>query len=204
MYSKFLRMKFSFISFLVPMLLLFSCQDEDAIREKERLKNIEKSEVVFDKIDKGWNFNLNSSTDEVEAILKNWNQWNDFSREIEQKPKSSINAFRKKAMALSKKAEDLNNNIPEKFNNPQVKSRISIIVTQLHQLDLYINLDKIPAEKVIAIIPNVNKGLQSLEAQFQEILRKEKIPMEQGEADMIKMLDTTRAIPSSKIILPKN
>lgn len=204
MYSKFLRMKFSFISFLVPMLLLFSCQDEDAIREKERLKNIEKSEVIFDKIDKGWNFNLNSSTDEVEAILKNWNQWNDFSREIEQKPKSSINAFRKKAMALSKKAEDLNNNIPEKFNNPQVKSRISIIVTQLHQLDLYINLDKIPAEKVIAIIPNVNKGLQSLEAQFQEILRKEKIPMEQGEADMIKMLDTTRAIPSSKIILPKN
>ena len=197
-------MKFSFISFLVPMLLLFSCQDEDAIREKERLKNIEKSEVIFDKIDKGWNFNLNSSTDEVEAILKNWNQWNDFSREIEQKPKSSINAFRKKAMALSKKAEDLNNNIPEKFNNPQVKSRISIIVTQLHQLDLYINLDKIPAEKVIAIIPNVNKGLQSLEAQFQEILRKEKIPMEQGEADMIKMLDTTRAIPSSKIILPKN
>ena len=204
MYSKFLRMKFSFISFLVPMLLLFSCQDEDAIREKERLKNIEKSEVIFDKIDKGWNFNLTSSTDEVEAILKNWNQWNDFSREIEQKPKSSINAFRKKAIALSKKAEDLNNNIPEKFNNPQVKSRISIIVTQLHQLDLYINLDQIPADKVVAIIPNVNKGLQSLEAQFQEILRKEKIPMEQGEADMIKMLDTTRAIPSSKIILPKN
>ena len=197
-------MKFSFISFLVPMLLLFSCQDEDAIREKERLKNIEKSEVIFDKIDKGWNFNLTSSTDEVEAILKNWNQWNDFSREIEQKPKSSINAFRKKAITLSKKAEDLNNNIPEKFNNPQVKSRISIIVTQLHQLDLYINLDQIPADKVVAIIPNVNKGLQSLEAQFQEILRKEKIPMEQGEADMIKMLDTTRAIPSSKIILPKN
>ena len=197
-------MKFSFITFLIPLLFLFSCQDEDAIREKERLKNIEKSEVIFDKIDKGWNFNLTSSTDEVEAILKNWNQWNDFSREIEQKPKSSINAFRKKAITLSKKAEDLNNNIPEKFNNPQVKSRISIIVTQLHQLDLYINLDKIPAEKVIAIIPNVNKGLQSLEAQFQEILRKEKIPMEQGEADMIKMLDTTRAIPSSKIILPKN
>lgn len=204
MYSKLLRMKFIFITFLVPLLFLFSCQDEDAIREKERLKNIEKSEVVFDKIDKGWNFNLTSSTDEVEAILKNWNQWNDFSREIEQKPKSSINAFRKKAITLSKKAEDLNNNIPEKFNNPQVKSRISIIVTQLHQLDLYINLDKIPAEKVIAIIPNVNKGLQSLEAQFQEILRKEKIPMEHGEADMIKMLDTTRAIPSSKIILPKN
>lgn len=203
MYSKLLRMKFNFITFLVPLLLLFSCKDEDAIREKERLKTIEKSEVIFAKIDKAWDFDVASSTSEVQSILKNWNQWNDFSREIEQKPKSSINAFRKKAIALSKKAEDLNKNIPEQFNNPQVKSRISIIVTQLHQLDLYINLDKIPADKVIAIIPNVNKGLQSLEAQFQEILRKEKIPMEQGEADMIKMLDTTRAIPASKIIVPK-
>lgn len=197
-------MKFKFTTLLLSLIVLFSCQDEDVIREKERLKTIEKSEVIFAQIDKAWDFNAASSTTEVQSILKNWNQWNDFSREIEQKPKSSINAFRKKAIALSKKAEDLNKNIPEKFNNPQVKSRISIIVTQLHQLDLYINLDKIPAEKVIAIIPNVNKGLQSLEAQFQEILRKEKIPMEQGEADMIKMLDTTRAISSPKTILPKN
>jgi hypothetical protein len=57
---------------------------------------------------------------------------------------------------------------------------------------------------VVGIIPNINKGMQSLEAQFQEILRKEKIPLEQGESDMIKMLDTSRAIPSSKPILPVN
>lgn len=197
-------MKFKYIAFLISLMVLFSCQDEDAIREKERLKNVEKSEIIFDKINKGWNFKLAPSTNEVESILQNWNQWNDFSREIEQKPKSSINAFRKKAIALSKKAEALNDNIPEKFNNPQVKSRVSIIITQIHSLDLYINLDKIPADKVMAIVPKVNLALRSLEAQFAEILRKEKIPMEQGEADMIKMLDTTRAIPSSKPILPKN
>ena len=197
-------MKFKLIVLLLPLVLFFSCQDEDAIREKQRLKTLEKSELIFEQINKNWNFKEVNTTEEVESILKNWNQWNDFSTELEQKPKSSINAFRKKAIALSKKAEDLNKNIPEKFNNPQVKSRISIIVTQLHALDLYINLDKIPADKVVSIIPNVNKGLQSLQAQFQEILRKEKIPMEQGEADMIRMLDTTRAIPSSKTILPKN
>ena len=195
-------MNLKFILFLLPSILLLSCQDEDAIREKERLKTIEKSEIIFEKINKGWSFSTPSSTAEVESILKNWKQWNDFSRELEQKPKSSINAFRKKAIALSKKAEELNMNIPAKFDNPQVKSRISIIVTQLHQLDLYINLDKIPAEKIISIIPNVNKGLQSLQGQFIEILRKEKIPVEQGEADMIRMLDTTRAIPSSKPLIP--
>lgn len=204
MYSNIFRMKFKLIALLLPLVLFFSCQDEDAIREKQRLKTLEKSELIFEQINKNWNFKEVNTTEEVESILKNWNQWNDFSTELEQKPKSSINAFRKKAIALSKKAEDLNKNIPEKFNNPQVKSRISIIVTQLHALDLYINLDKIPADKVVSIIPNVNKGLQSLQAQFQEILRKEKIPMEQGEADMIRMLDTTRAIPSSKTILPKN
>lgn len=197
-------MKFKFITLLLSLIVLFSCKDDDAIREKERLKTVEKSEMVFAKIDKGWDFNVPATQDEVQTILKNWKEWSDFLQEINQKPKSSINAFRKKAIALSKKAEELNNNIPEKFNNPQVKSRLAIIITQFHSLDLYINLDKIPAEKVIVIIGNVNKGLQSLEAQFEEILRKEKIPMEQGEADMIKMLDTTRAIPSSKPILPKN
>lgn len=204
MYSNYFRMNFKLITFIIPLILLFSCQDEDAIREKERLRNAEKSEVIFEKINKGWNLNVAASTPEVASILKNWNQWNAFSKELEQKPKSSINAFRKKAIALSKKAEELNTNIPDKFDNPQVKSRISIIITQLHALDLYINLDKIPADKVVGIIPNVNKGIKSLEEQFQEILRKEKIPLEQGEADMIKMLDTTRAIPSSKPILPKN
>ncbi len=197
-------MNFKCIAFILPLVMLFSCQNDNEIREKERLKNIEKSEKIFDKINKSWEFNDVRSSEEVRAILKNWNEWNDFSRELSQKPKSSINAFRKKAIALSKKAEDLNKNIPEKFNNPQVKSRISIIVTQLRSLDLYINLDQIPAEKVISLIPSVNKGMQSLEAQFQEILRKEKIPLEQGEADMIRMLDTTRAIPSSKPILPTN
>ncbi len=195
-------MKFKYITLFLSIIFLFSCQDEDAIREKERLKNAQKSELIFEKINKDWNFKVTPSTPEVASVLKNWSQWNDFLEELEQKPKSSINAFRKKAITLSKKAEALKTNIPEKFDNPQIKSRISIIITQLHALDLYINLDKIPADKVIGIIPNVNKGLQSLEAQFDEILRKEKIPMEQGEADMIKMLDTTRAIPSSKPLLP--
>lgn len=204
MYSKFLRMKFKIFTIITTLFVLFSCQDEDSIREKERLKTIEKSEVLFDKINKSWNFKEVNTTPEVQSILHSWNQWNDFALELEQKPKSSINAFRKKAIALSKKAESLNTSIPAKFDNPQVKSRIAILITQLHSLDLYINLDQIPADKVLEIIPKVNLGLQSLDAQFQEILRKEKIPLEQGEADMIRMLDTARAIPSSKPILPKN
>ena len=45
----------------------------------------------------------------------------------------------------------------------------------------------------------VEAAVASLQLQFEEIVRKDKIPMEQGESDMIKMLDTTRAIPSTPI-----
>ena len=191
-------MNFKHFIYILFFFALFSCQDEDNKREKDRLKNAEKSEVIFNKINQNWNLTTGNSTREVETILNSWNEWKDFVNELEQKPKSSINAFRKKAIALSKKAENLNKNIPPKFDNPQVKSRIAIILTQIHSLDLYMNLDQIPADKIAQIIPNINKGMHSLQSQFQEILRKEKIPLETGESDMIKMLDTTRAIPSSK------
>lgn len=191
-------MNFKHFIYILFFFALFSCQDEDNKREKDRLKNAEKSEVIFNKINQNWNLTTGNSTREVETILNSWNEWKDFVNELEQKPKSSINAFRKKAIALSKKAENLNKNIPQKFDTPQVKSRIAIILTQIHSLDLYMNLDQIPADKIAQIIPNINKGMHSLQSQFQEILRKEKIPLETGESDMIKMLDTTRAIPSSK------
>lgn len=191
-------MNFKHFIYILFFFALFSCQDEDNKREKDRLKNAEKSEVIFNKINQNWNLTTGNSTREVETILNSWNEWKDFVNELEQKPKSSINAFRKKAVALSRKAENLNKNIPPKFDNPQVKSRIAIILTQIHSLDLYMNLDQIPADKIAQIIPNINKGMHSLQSQFQEILRKEKIPLETGESDMIKMLDTTRAIPSSK------
>lgn len=96
-------MKFKFVSLFISLFVLFSCQDEDVIREKERLKNAEKSEVIFQKINNGWDFDIPTSTTEVQSILKNWSQWNDFSREIEQKPKSSINAFRKKRSHFQRK-----------------------------------------------------------------------------------------------------
>lgn len=193
-------MKFSLFASITAFFVLFSCQNDEASRNQQRLKNAEKATVIFESINKNWNLTIPTPTAEVQSVLTNWSQWNEFVKEMQQKPKSSITAFRKKAIALSKKAEELNNTMPLQFSKQQVKSRITILITQLHSLDLYINLDQIPADKVVAIISKINTSLQSMDAQFQEILRKEKIPLEQGEADMIRMLDTARAIPSSKPI----
>lgn len=192
-----MKIKVYYILFL--MIIGVSCQDDDAKRETARLKNLEKREKVFETINKNWNFNEKPMNEELQTWLNNWSEWRNFLTELKQKPKSSIGAFKKKSKTLSKKVKDLNNNIPIKFASPQVKSRIAILTTQINSLDLYIHLDNVPAEKVVALVPEINKALMSLQLQFEEIVRRDKIPMEQGESDMIKMLDTTRAIPSTPI-----
>jgi len=199
-------MKIKVYYILLLMVIGVSCQDDDAKRETARLKNLEKTEKVFETINKNWNFSEMPMNGETQTWLGNWSEWRNFLTEIKQKPKSSIGAFKKKSKTLSKKVRELNNNIPIKFANPQVKSRISILTTQINSLDLYMNLDNVPADKVVALVPEINKAIASLQLQFEEIVRKDKIPMEQGESDMIRMLDTTRAIPSAPInkTLPRN
>jgi hypothetical protein len=132
-----------------------------------------------------------------------WNEWRLFLNELNQKPKSTIGAFQKKAKELSKKAADLNNNIPIAYNKPEVKSRISVLISKINALNLFINLDEIPDQKVVALVAEINIQLVSLQSQLDEIVRKSTIPKEEGESDLIQMLDTSRAIPNRQIV-PKN
>jgi hypothetical protein len=125
-------------------------------------------------------------------------------KEIGEKPRKTIGAFQKKSAAIARKAMALNNNIPAQFNQPQIKSRISILITKIRMLDLFIHLNNIPDDKVVFLIQEINKELISLERQMDKIVEKAKIPKEQGEEDFLRMLDTTRAIPSSAPPLDKN
>jgi hypothetical protein len=71
-------------------------------------------------------------------------------------------------------------------------------------MDLFIHLNKVPDDKVVFLIQEINKELISLERQMDKIVEKAKIPKEEGEADFLRMLDTTRAIPSSTPPLDQN
>lgn len=185
------------VVFITSMLLLVSCIDEKEQRKLEQEKEQQKQEQVFNIINKNWNFSGRAMNASSLTLTKNWSEWRMFLNELNQKPKSSIGAFKKKAKTLSQKASELNNNIPATYNKPEVKSRISAIITKINSLNLFINLKTIPEKKVIALIPEINDEIQSLQLQFAEIDQKNQIKMEDGEADMIRMLDTTRAIPSS-------
>ncbi|MBX9807784.1 MAG: hypothetical protein K2X95_08295, partial [Flavobacteriaceae bacterium] len=104
----------------------------------------------------------------------------------------------KKATEISKKAMALNDNIPIEFAKPQIKARISALITKVRMLDLFIHLNTIPDQKIIVLVGEINTELISLQNQMDKIVQKSKIPLEEGESDLLKMLDTSRAIPTTR------
>ena len=190
-------MKFQSLVLLIISLLLFSCQDENKIRLIEQQKEAKKKEVIFNNINRAWVFNIRPLDPTVQGKINNWMEWRSFLTEINQKPKSTIGAFQKKAKVLSKKAAELKFNIPYEFNKPQIISRISVIETKIKSMSLFINLNQVQDAKVVKSIPEINQEIVSLQLQLEEIVRRSQIPRESGEPDRIQILDTTRAIPNS-------
>jgi hypothetical protein len=192
-------MKHKISLFLLLIFLLNSCQNENEKRLAENKKEAKKKEVIFNNINKSWSF-IDEPINEVsEKNANDWKEWGEFLKELGGKPRKTIGAFQKKSSAIAKKAMALNNNIPAQFDQPQIKSRISILITKVKMMDLFIHLDKIPDEKVTFLISEINKELVSLERQMDNIVVKSKIPKEQGEEDFLRMLDTTRAIPNTAV-----
>ncbi|WP_298222245.1 hypothetical protein [Flavobacterium sp.] len=189
-------MNYKLFSAVLVVFVLFSCQKNDEKQLAEQRKDAQAKELIFTKISNGWHFRNPALNPVTQGLVQNWKELREFDTELHQTPKSSIGAFQKKSKDLSKKALALNNNIPPAFNKPQVKSRISALVTKINSINLFINLDAIPEQKVIALVGEVDIEMISLYQQMDEIVRKSQIPTEEGESDMIRMLDTTRAIPN--------
>lgn len=191
------HMKSRLFCFLIASLLLFSCQDEEAQRMAAQ-RDAKKKELIFANIDKGWNFQTTQLNPQTQALVNNWAELRLFLSELQQKPQSAIGAFQKKAKVLSTTVAELNKNIPPKFNKPEVKSRIAVLTTKINSINLFINLQEIPDAKIVALVSETNLELAALFRQMDEIVRKSQIPKEEGESDMIRMLDTARAIPNTK------
>ncbi|KAF2516172.1 hypothetical protein [Flavobacterium foetidum] len=190
--------------FALLFFVLISCQNENEKRKAENAKEAKKKEVIFNNISKNWIF-IDEPINEIsESKINSWKEWREFLQELGYKPKKTIGAFQKKSAVISKKAMALNNNIPPEFNQPHIKSRISILITKIRMLDLFIHLNKIPDDKVVFLVGEINKELISLERQMDKVIERSKIPKEEGEADFLKMLDTARAIPNSAPPLDQN
>ena len=195
-------MKLSFSTLLLVFVFLSSCQEDPKARLLEQEKETKKREAIFTSINNGWNFNSQPLNGTSRELTTYWAEWRVFLNELGQKPKSSIGAFQQKAKTLSKRATELNNNIPIKYNLPEVKARIAVLTTKVNAINLYIHLNQIPDKKIVQLIQEINSEVASLQSQFDEIIVKSEIKIEDGEGDMLRMLDTTRAIPTNPN--PKN
>ncbi|MFT7395745.1 MAG: hypothetical protein ACI96G_000477 [Flavobacterium sp.] len=190
-------MKYKIIPFLFLLISLCSCKDDNQKRIAENEKDAKKKEVIFSNIKKGWVFYDTPINTTAEESVATWNELRLFLAELAQKPKKTIGAFQQKATAISKKAMALNENLPIQFDKPQIKSRISTLITKVRLLDLYIHLDAISDKKVVHLIAEINNELASLQRQMDKIVEKSKIPVEEGESELMKMMDDSRAIPNN-------
>lgn len=180
------------------LIVLTSCKEDNQKRIAENTKDAKKKELIFENIQKGWDFYDEPINEATEESIKTWNELHLFMKELAIKPKKTISAYQQKAAAISKKAMVLNNNLPELFNKPQIKSRISVLITKVRLLDMFIHLDNIPDKKVVQLVGEINKELATLQRQIDILTEKSKIPVEQGEDEMRRMLlDSARAIPNS-------
>ena len=189
-------MKLKLLYMLFFSLLIVSCQNDNKLLIIEQQKEAQKKEVVFNNINRGWVFDISPIEPVTQDKINGWMEWRAFLTEINQKPKSTIGAFQKKAADLSKKVVDLNNNIPAEFNKPQIKARIAVITTKIKSMDLFIHLNQIPSGKVVKLISEINTEIDYFQLQLEEIVKRSQIPMEEGESDLIMMKDTSRAIPN--------
>ena len=192
-------MKYLGAIFCFLFLLLSSCKQDNQQRDAENKKATQKKEVIFKNISKSWDFYATPINTTSEQSVASWTEFRQFLDELGQKPRKTMGAFQKKTAELSTKVKMLPNNIPYQFQQPQIKSRIGTLITKVRLLDLFIHLENIPDKKVIVLISEINAELVSLQRQMDKITEKSKIPVEEGESDMLRMLDTTRAIPNTTI-----
>lgn len=192
-------MKFKLLYTFLVLVLYTSCKDDSEKRRLENEKQQKKNELIFSKVSKAWDFYDEPINETSENLVSDWTEFRSLLNELRLKPKKTIGAFQQKATAISKKAAAMDDNIPEKFNQPQIKSRIATMTTKVRLLDLYIHLDLIPAEKVVKIISEINNELASLQRQMDKIEVRSTIPVEIGESELKQMLDASRAIPNEPV-----
>lgn len=187
-----------FILFL-GLFLTVSCKkhvtDLTAVNEAQ----LHRQDSIFQVINEKWIFASPVSTPEVKTKFKDWKEWRDFENEITIRPLTSLSAFRKKAAQLALLAQLLPNNIPPDFKKPEVESRIDLLISHINSLDMFMELDVIPEKEIALLIPNINKNMQSIIDQCNELLVRKGLPKEPGEEALKVKVDTVKRATSNAI-----
>jgi hypothetical protein len=180
--------------------IITSCKEDDSKRVAEQERYQEKRTQVLTNISRAWKFREIQLSPRSQELVQDWAQWRLFFSELSNTPTGTIEAFQKKSKDLTRKADDLFQTLPEGIQIVELRSRFLVLLNYFRSLEMFVNLDEIPEQKVMLLIQEINQQLSSIELQMEEMHRKKDIKMEAGEAEMLRLLDTSRAVKE----IPKN
>ena len=175
------------------LMLFSSCKDEDPKRiEAQKMAEI-KQDSIFKEITKHWQFRVPAPYTKASEVLQTWTQWREFTFELNQKPSVNLSNFRNKASVLSQKVKLLQSTLPPVFQIPEIKSRVLVLQTRINSLELFLNLDQIPTEKIKVFCNEINEEMVAIVNQMDAVFVRADIPLEEGELETRQQLkDTTR------------
>lgn len=175
-----------------------SCKKDTENRLLASKKENKKKEVICFNIHAAWVFNVNVLKKNASKTSEEWKNWQLFLSDFTKVPKNDLRSLQKKSVELSKKVDYLSGTIPLEYDFPQIKSRIAALTTKVKMLDMYLHLRELQENKIMLLFPDINSQIVALQNQMNKIVIKSKIPLEEGESELRKMLDSSRAIPNVK------
>ena len=182
-------MRFTFLYVSLFSIILISCKKEERLQQAiANQKEIQKRDSIFSVINKAWHFSIIDFKPKTQAIVNNWNQWLSFQDELSQKPTRTLSAFRQKTKDIVNKTRELDKNIPEIFDIPEIKSRLLALNSKAEMLSLYFDLDVIPEKKVEIVLFDMNEEIKSIQNKMERIVLRSHKYFEEGEEEMLKSL----------------
>lgn len=182
-------MKYIFILFLTGISLI-GCQKKGETIETPQ--NQPTQDSLIRTIHAKWNFKISISNPAVSTKLSNWEEWRNYVNELTIAPNPSLSAFKHKAGNLVQKVALIRSNIPELYNKQETKARISLLETNIQNLDMHLELDPMNQKEVLRLLGAIQKNTKSIIYQFDEFEIKAKIPKEIGEDQLIHPVDTIK------------
>lgn len=182
-------MKYIFILFLTGISLI-GCQKK--VETIDTAQNQPTQDSLIRTIHAKWNFKVSISNPTVSTKLSNWEEWRNYVNELTIAPNPSLSAFKHKAGNLVQKVALIRSNIPELYNKQETKARISLLETNIQNLDMHLELDPMNQKEVLRLLGAIQKNTNSIIYQFDEFEIKAKIPKEIGEDQLIHPVDTIK------------
>ncbi|RRA91102.1 hypothetical protein [Paenimyroides viscosum] len=139
-----------------------------------------------------WKFTVVVNNPTISSKLNNWEDWRNYVNELTITPSASKANLIRRANALVEKTAVLKSNIPELYNKPETKARLTLLETHVQNLDMQLELVPLNSKEIILLLANIQKSTNSLINQFNEFEVKLKIPKEVGEDKLIQPIDTIK------------